>query len=219
MSHKINIDKEWLYEKYVVERLSTTEISYFFNCHRTVIINRLKLYNIIARTNSEAHKENHKNHCKDCGKLLARNNKAYAAKRCKKCNIKYRYQNNKNLKYHCLDCNKIISKKQAIRCKECANKGQNNPAYIHGLAYEPYSIEFNKKLKLNIKLRDDNRCQICGRNFNLCVHHIDYNKHNCSKNNLITLCKQCHTKTNFNRKYWINYFKGIKIDIIEYVSS
>lgn len=39
------------------------------------------------------------------------------------------------------------------------------------------------------------------------VHHIDYNKFNCNPENLITLCKSCHVKTNHNRNYWINYFK------------
>lgn len=38
------------------------------------------------------------------------------------------------------------------------------------------------------------------------VHHIDYNKLNCNPNNLITLCKSCHMKTNFNREYWLDYF-------------
>jgi len=28
-------------------------------------------------------------------------------------------------------------------------------------------------------------------------------KKNCNPDNLLTLCKNCHQKTNFNRKYWI----------------
>ena len=40
-------------------------------------------------------------------------------------------------------------------------------------------------------------------------HHIDYNKKNCSLNNLITLCRSCHMKTNTNRNYWINYFNSL----------
>ena len=42
----------------------------------------------------------------------------------------------------------------------------------------------------------------------LTVHHIDYDKENCKENNLITLCKQCNSRVNFNRKYWTNYFKS-----------
>lgn len=37
-------------------------------------------------------------------------------------------------------------------------------------------------------------------------NHIDYNKKNCNPKNLITLCRKCHSKTNSNRDYWINYF-------------
>lgn len=34
------------------------------------------------------------------------------------------------------------------------------------------------------------------------LHHIDYDKSNDDKNNLIFLCIHCHTKTNFNREKW-----------------
>jgi hypothetical protein len=36
------------------------------------------------------------------------------------------------------------------------------------------------------------------------VHHIDYDKANCAKENLITLCEVCHGRTNYNRDYWKN---------------
>ena len=39
------------------------------------------------------------------------------------------------------------------------------------------------------------------------VHHIDYNKKNNKENNLLTLCRFCHTRTNFNRNTWIVWFK------------
>ena len=39
-------------------------------------------------------------------------------------------------------------------------------------------------------------------------NHIDYDKDNLDPKNLISLCKSCHMKTNHNRAYWINYFKG-----------
>jgi 5-methylcytosine-specific restriction endonuclease McrA len=41
------------------------------------------------------------------------------------------------------------------------------------------------------------------------VHHIDYDKDNLSPNNLITLCRRCHVKTNNNRDFWRNYFVSI----------
>jgi hypothetical protein len=41
------------------------------------------------------------------------------------------------------------------------------------------------------------------------VHHIDYDKKNNDERNLITLCISCHSKTNANREYWIEYLKPI----------
>ena len=41
------------------------------------------------------------------------------------------------------------------------------------------------------------------------VHHIDYDKKNNSKKNLITLCRSCHAKTNFKRKEWQTLFENI----------
>lgn len=37
------------------------------------------------------------------------------------------------------------------------------------------------------------------------VHHIDYNKNNNNKDNLISLCISCHVKSNWKRKDWMKY--------------
>ena len=42
----------------------------------------------------------------------------------------------------------------------------------------------------------------------LTVHHVDYNKENCYKENLITLCMSCNIRANYNRGYWIEYYKN-----------
>jgi 5-methylcytosine-specific restriction endonuclease McrA len=72
-----------------------------------------------------------------------------------------------------------------------------------------YSRQFNVILKNQIKERDNYTCQICLKiksKEKLCIHHIDYNKKNHSNSNLITLCRQCHSKTNGKRIYWVLYF-------------
>lgn len=84
--------------------------------------------------------------------------------------------------------------------------GEKNPCWRGGISYEPYTIDWNETLKRSIRERDHYVCQICFKN-GWVVHHIDYDKKNCNPSNLITLCKSCHQKTNFNRNYWINYFK------------
>lgn len=52
--------------------------------------------------------------------------------------------------------------------------------------------------------RDNNTC-VCGKPGNI-VHHIDYDNFNDIPKNTITVCRKCHTKTNWNREYWKSFF-------------
>ena len=125
----------------------------------------------------------------------------------------------------------------AIRCKKCAKQGFLHPmfgkerldlrqkmlgnkyGYIHGNGYEPYTKEFTEKLKESIRNRDNHQCQgedcsmteeehliVYGRDIE--IHHIDHNKENCDKDNLINLCKQCNIRANFNIEYWTDFYKN-----------
>jgi hypothetical protein len=92
--------------------------------------------------------------------------------------------------------------------------GKNSPNWQGGLSFFPYSLKFNGDLKRSIRERDNFTCQECGVEENknqkkLSIHHIDYDKENCSESNLISLCKPCHSKTNGNRDYWFAYFTYI----------
>lgn len=75
-----------------------------------------------------------------------------------------------------------------------------------GIAHKPYTVDWTITLKRGIRERDKYTCRVCGKEPAICVHHIDYNKRNCNSDNLITLCRSCHTKTNTNRQSWIKYF-------------
>lgn len=71
-------------------------------------------------------------------------------------------------------------------------------------------------IRNSIRKRDNYECRICGikqRDYyrKLDVHHIDYNKQNCAKENLITLCHNCHLNTNYNRRYWNGVFNNMEI--------
>lgn len=93
-----------------------------------------------------------------------------------------------------------------------AKKGDKHPNWMGGISFEPYSPEFNKSLKREIRSRDNYTCQKCGvleseLNTNLSVHHIDYDKKNCDKKNLVALCGGCNVKVNSDRQYWENHFK------------
>jgi len=78
-----------------------------------------------------------------------------------------------------------------------------------GIWHNPYPTDWTKTLRRNIRERDRYTCQLCGREPAIYCHHKDYDKKNCSPDNLTTLCRKCHSKTNINRNYWINYFKII----------
>ena len=91
----------------------------------------------------------------------------------------------------------------------CAGKyvKENNPNWRGGVSVVHYTKEWTKRLRNEIKQRDDYHCQLCDCNDNLHIHHINYNKKDCSPINLITLCKCCHMKTNFDRDYWQMMFE------------
>jgi len=81
---------------------------------------------------------------------------------------------------------------------------------LHGMMKSrfPYPDEFNEKLKKYVFLRDKGICQYCNTHVNgsYATHHVDYDKLNCDPDNLVLLCKRCHSRTNFNREYWMRYF-------------
>lgn len=93
-----------------------------------------------------------------------------------------------------------------------SKKGEKHPNWKGGIAFEPYSLDFNQQLKDRIRVRDNFICQLCKVpelecNRRLSVLHIDYNKKNCQEDNLISLCVRCNTKVNKDRKFWTNCFK------------
>ena len=96
-----------------------------------------------------------------------------------------------------------------------ALSGERHPNWIKDRSFLEYTDDWTDILKEAIRQRDKYICQICGvcqdeleeRFKKLDIHHIDYNKKSCNPENLITLCRRCHAKTNYNRNYWINYFK------------
>jgi mannose-6-phosphate isomerase-like protein (cupin superfamily) len=94
----------------------------------------------------------------------------------------------------------------SINCVSLYYSKENHPNWKGGIQYYPYSEEFNKKLKLDILKRDNYNCKLCGNHNGLCVHHIDYDKLNSQESNLITVCRSCHGKTNFNRGFWEDVF-------------
>jgi len=174
---------------------------------------------------------NRKRYYCSCGKEITRKTANYGKNRCVKCSGKIsQIKNRKGKHINCLCCNQKFYRKKSDFINRKNNfcsytcywqtmkstlfyNGKSSSGYIHGDGNTPYSLKFNNKLKEQIRKRDDYRCQNkdckCTQKQNgrkLDVHHIDYNKENLHPNNLISLCKSCHVRTNGNRDYWYSYF-------------
>jgi hypothetical protein len=64
-----------------------------------------------------------------------------------------------------------------------------------------------RELILNEQYCKCGECGISNTDAKFHLHHIDYNKLNDERTNLIFLCHSCHSKTtNSNRDKWINYY-------------
>ncbi len=145
--------------------------------------------------------------CIDCNKETSKK-----SIRCKSCSNKNRPS---------IIHSEETKKKIAISVKKYSQKvgrrsynlKENNGRWLGGIHFNPYPLGWNKTFKEQIRYRDGYVCQICGISEVECirrldVHHIDYDKINININNLVSLCKSCHGKTNANREYWIEYFGG-----------
>jgi len=103
----------------------------------------------------------------------------------------------------------IAKKKNPIRYwlgkKRLDMIGEKNHSWNGGISFKPYTVDWTETLRRSIRERDHYTCQLCNQ-YGYSVHHIDYDKKNCNPENLITLCRKCHLKTNFNRENWIKYF-------------
>lgn len=132
-------------------------------------------------------------------------------------------------KHHTEESRQLISKAlkgrkfstESIKKMSEAQKGPKSHRWRGGVSNEPYPFEFNDVLKGEIRKRDEHTCQCCGMTeeehlivygIPLHVHHIDYDKKNCDKNNLNSLCKACNSRVNFNREHWKEHFISKLVD-------
>ena len=103
---------------------------------------------------------------------------------------------------------------EEVRKKQSeSHSGEKHYNWQNGISKLPYAFDFTDELKQYIKDRDFNICQEpnCMEVSDLVTHHIDYNKQNSSIDNLISLCRKHHSKTNGKKKreYFTNYYQEI----------
>lgn len=132
------------------------------------------------------------------------------------------YINNKQkLKYKCpeghvhyMSYGKFKYGRECPTCAVIRNTGPGNHAWKGGISYEPYCpIWKDKEYKEDIKKRDDFKClnPYCNskRSNDLVIHHVDYDKKNCSPKNLITVCRSCNNKANKDRKWHVAWYQAL----------
>lgn len=106
--------------------------------------------------------------------------------------------------------------KHGYRCPTCDNinrMGSGNSNWKGGISCEPYCQDWTKEFKGYIKERDGYRClnPYCNsKNPNdLTIHHVNYDKKLCIPENLITVCRSCNVKANFDRDWHTNWYQAI----------
>jgi hypothetical protein len=127
---------------------------------------------------------------------------------------------------YCKNCNQQLKNLTANYCWNCyiilgLNTGINASNYIDGTSRNKYAFGFTSKLKYQIRTRDNFECQNCNMTEKkylsvygrvLEIHHIDYNKNHHQPENLISLCKQCNVRANYNRNIWKEKFLTMLIN-------
>ncbi len=99
--------------------------------------------------------------------------------------------------------------KNPMQCKEISQKitGGNHGNWLgdREQRFAPYTESFHdEEFRKKIRNEQNNLDLITNELLedNAHLHHIDYNKQNDSRNNLIFLNSSTHIKTNFNREKW-----------------
>jgi hypothetical protein len=98
----------------------------------------------------------------------------------------------------------------------CTGKNllHENPNWKGGLSFEDYCMTWSdKEFRSFIKERDGHKClnPMCSYKdpFDICLHHINYNKKDCDPNNIITLCRSCNCSANYNREWHKSWYEAI----------
>jgi len=212
--------EDWLYQKYIVDGLAIFEVANLAKCHGDTIRGWLEKFNIRIKTTGEILAgryvgEKHWNYSRkvseETKKLMKENHWS------RKGGVPW----DKGLTKETDDrVAKISERMLGSKNHQYGKRGELCPNYIDGRSSESYGTDFDSGLKFSIRQRDNficwgTFCRVKENGIAHDVHHTDYDKKNNEWWNLITLCKSCHMKTNWNREFWKKCFK-ILMEVRDY---
>lgn len=110
---------------------------------------------------------------------------------------------------YCKYCGKQLERKRfngrledftAFKNRKYCNRECMKRAYLKiGENEQSYSNAHTTARKINELILHKETCELCGSDKNLDIHHIDGNWKNNNINNLMCLCRSCHTKYERNK--------------------
>ena len=114
---------------------------------------------------------------------------------CKLCGITFNKET-RSYAYYCDDCRKIKNREIALKYAYKTDRikapgvgsggnqyGENNHQWSN------YKAEYSYRHLVELK-----ECELCGATTNLCRHHKDKVRSNNTKENIIVVCRHCHSK-------------------------
>lgn len=194
-------DKDWLYYEYIEQKRTQQQIANELGCSRKTIQAWLNKHDIPVRTQSEAGliripcSDETRQRLSEAGKR----HQPRTAAQCLAISVR--------MKRHWQDPDRRTYHLAAMKEKVWPSRGEGT-----------YPPGFNKKFKDEIRDRDEWRCAVCllpGDN----AHHIDYDKDNTTDKNCITLCRKCHSTTNFHREYWQDVLQNMMTVRLRHVAE
>ena len=204
-------DADWLVHHYIELNMTTREMAKILGCSYKTILYWMKKHGVRIRYGSEAKKGRpsvamslskmgDKNpmfrKCGEAHHFFGKHHKEESIRRGADA------RRGKKWGHHTEEA------KRKIALAQC---GEKSRLWLGGISDEEHGPEFNMRLRKDIRFRDGFICRECGIKENgkkHDVHHINYEKKDNSPDNLISLCRSCHSKTNFNRNDWKEYFSG-----------
>lgn len=115
----------------------------------------------------------------------------------------------KNIEKYCKYCNKKLERKRfngrledftVFKKRKYCNRECMKKDYLKiGNYNQTYSNSHTTARNINKLILKKNKCEFCGSKNNLDIHHKDGNWQNNNLDNLICLCRSCHTKLEKNK--------------------